>query len=296
MLIMNWHTFLAVFGLVLMALAAPPALAKKSWLWFFAALILSLLVVVLPLFAFFFSAILVPDSKAGCNHGWLDCFMVGKLALMPLALVATAALYSLEVWRVKNRTMKWVVVGIFLGALVSVPCLVYGVCCIGLTKLMLVPLYVAAWYTIRSVQLIKASDMRLKSYLGMLLGSLPFWVGSVLWSQNTYASLPDTSNCFVVTAAGRGHRRLVGPIFKVNHAGRRVRANQQLIRLWQFENLWRIRAPRSHASFRHFYNRLGPVIAAQIRSPWQADLAYLTIKPLELAVKLVMPSGKKTRT
>lgn len=307
-------SLLAVYGvpiLVLLALALPPALKRKSWLRFFVALVLSFAVVVLPLFVFLASAFLVPDWKGGCNHGWLDCFIMGKLALSPVALFATAALYSVEVLRVENPTKKWIVLGIFSGAVVAVVCLVYGLTCLaeprvhfgrldretwGWIRWLLVPLYVAIWYSVRAGQLVKASKLGPRAYLGTLLGSLPFWFGSILWSRNIYASLPDTApSCFVVTAAGRGHKKFVGPFVEIQHHGRRIQANQQLITLRRFENLWRQRAPHSHRCFRVCYNRLGPAIAAQIRSPWLADLAYVAIKPAELAARLAITTAEKIK-
>src|SRR5580704_7230194 len=118
--------YLAFLFFILLMLAVPPAVNKKSWSCFIGAMILSFFVVVLPLFIFFFSAFLVPDWKGGCTHGWLDCFHMGKFALAPLALVATAALYSVEVLQVPNRMEKWIVLGIFSGAIISTVCLVFG--------------------------------------------------------------------------------------------------------------------------------------------------------------------------
>jgi len=287
--------------LVLLALALPPAMHQRSWLRFFVALPLSFAVVVLPLFVFFVSAALIPDWKGACPHGWLDCLILGKLALAPLAFMATAALYSVEVLRVKNRTKAWIVLGIFIGAVVSVICLVFGLICIGtennvLSLWMLVPLYVALWYSFRAVQFVRASPMGPLAYLGALLSSLPFWMAVVFWSRSSYAALPDVSpSCFIVTAAGRGHRRFVGPFVEIQRRGRRMQANQQLLTLWQFEGLWRVRAPRSHKYFRGLYNRIGPAIAAQLKSPWLADLAFVAIKPIELAAKMAIPTLEKDK-
>ena len=127
--------FLLILIGILSVLAFPPAMKKKSWHQFFIALILSFILsfagVLLPLFVFFLSSIMVPDWKGDCTYGWLDCFIMGKLALAPLVLLATAALYALEILRVENRTARWIVIGIFLGAIVSCICFVFGVVCIG---------------------------------------------------------------------------------------------------------------------------------------------------------------------
>ncbi len=286
---------LIILFLILAALALPPALKKKSWRRFFIALVLSFVGVVLPLFVFFFSSFMVPEWKGACAHGWLDCFIVGKLALTPFVLLATAALYQVEIFRTAKNTERWIVVGMFLGAGVAATCLGFGLVIIGWQAWMLVPLYVAVWYALRAIQLIKAAGFGFWTYFGALTGSLPFWLLSWFWSRSVFASLPDQapSGCFVVTAAGRGHRKLVGPFWEVEHGGRMLLANRQLITLWKFENLWRKQSPHSHAVFRKVYNRVGPGVAGRIKSPWLADLAYVAIKPVELAARVATAAPRK---
>ncbi len=288
---MSAYLFISIGIWLAMALA--PAMKEKSVPRFFIALILTFVSVVLPLFIFFFSAFLEPDWKGACVCGWLDCFIMGKLALTPLVLLATTALYALEIFRVENRTAPWIVAGIFLGAIVSSVCFAFGVVQFGFQadpffkRWLLVPLYVAVWYSVRTVQLIKAACLDLQTSLVSVACSLPFWLASWLWSRSLYTSLPNQSpdGCFIVTAAGHGHPAFVGRHIRIERNGRSRLVNQQLITFWQFENLWRTFAPRSHRIFRRGYNRVGPVIAARIKSPWLADFTYLAIKPLELLAK-----------
>jgi hypothetical protein len=248
---------------------------------------LTLVGVLLPLIVFGLSAFLVPEWKGGCAHGWGDCFHLGKLALTPFVLWATAALYAVEVCRVTNPTERWIVLGFFFGAMVSSVCLAYGLVFCGLqmgrlAAWLLVPAYISAWYNARAIQLMKAASLNPVAFVIASCSSLPFWVGAVVWSRRTYEALPDQNpSCFVVTAATRGHRRLVGPFVQVKHGGHLVLANQQLMTLWQFEAAWRVHAPRSHARFRRAYNLIGPAIARNITSSWIADLAYLALKPAE---------------
>jgi hypothetical protein len=286
--------FLIILIGILSVLAWPPAVKAKSWWRFFIALILSFVGVILPLFIFGFSSMMEPDWKGDCVHGWLDCFITCKLALTPLVLLATTALYALDILRVENRTVRWIVVGIFLGAIVSSICFVFGLVCIGLQASplkwwLLVPFYIAIWYSVRAVQLIKAAHLAFGTYLISLVCSLPFWLASWLWSRSLYTSLPDQapSSCFIVTAAGQGHVAFVGTHIEVERNGRTLFVNQQLITFWQFENRLRSCAPRSHRLLRCVYNRVGPVIAAWIKSPWLADFVYLALKPLELIAKIV---------
>jgi len=271
---------------ILFALALPAAVKARSWVRFFIALILSFAGVVLPLFVFGFSSFMEPEWKGACVHGWLDCFITGKLALTPLVLLATAALYALEILRVVNRIALWIVVGIFLGAIVSSICFVFGMVCIGFEGdafkwWLLVPLYVAVWYSARAVELMKAARFDFQASVISLAFSLPFWLASWLWSRSLYASLPNQApeNCFIVTAAGHGHAAFVGRHIEIERNGRRLLINQQLVTFWQFEKLWQKFAPRSHRIFRCGYNRIGPMIASFIKSPWLADFTYLAIKP-----------------
>jgi len=281
-------------------LALPAAWGERSIKRLAIALLVSGLGVILPLFVFFFSAFLVPDWKGGCDHGWIDCFYLGKLALTPLVLWATGALYVLEN-RIVSSAHRFVVLGLLTGAMVASVCFVFGLVTVGIhldwmACWLLVPCYVAAWHAIRVVHLIKASNFGWQSYLLTILGSVPFWIGGVIWSRWIYESLPNTSpDCFVVTAASRGHCKFVGPFVEITRHGRRLRANQQLITLWRFEALWQARAPRSHAVFRRAYGRIGPVIAAQIKFPWLADATYLALKPVEITARLINHNATESR-
>jgi hypothetical protein len=289
---------IALFGSPALVLALPVAIREKSGRRFFIAWLLALAGVVLPLSIFCFSVFMAPDAKESCQHGWLDCFIEYKAILTPLALWATAALYALEVLRVKNRTARWLVLGIFLGATIAVVCFIFGLICFafaadGVALFLIVPLYVAVWYSVRAWQLIKASPYGVWNYFWVLAGSLPFWIASLWWSYRSYQSLPDTvDNCFVVTAAGRGHEQVVGPFQEITRHGRPRRVNQQLLTFWQFETWWQARAPRSHARFRHVYNCVGPMVARQITSPWLADAACASLKPLEWTARLLLKITK----
>jgi hypothetical protein len=259
---------------------------------FFAGLLLAIFGVVLPVFVFLASAFMVPDWKGAAASGWLDCFHEGKLALTPLVLWAAAAFNAVEICRVRDRTRPWIVLGYFLGAVVSSVCAMFGLFCVPNEPgkiWLLVPFYVAVWYSVRAANLIRHAPLKPGAYLAALLGSLPLWIGSVLWSRRIYETLPNNPpECFVVTAASRGHAGIVGPFIEISRRGRTRTVNAQSATLWQFEHRWHARAPRGHAVFRRIYNRLGPAIACRITRPWMADVAYLAIKPAELAAAFLL--------
>ena len=279
---------------VLLVAAIVAGLNRRSWARFFISLFLVAFWIMIPLFVFIVSAGLVPDWKGGCHLGWLDCFHAGKLALLPLVLWASAAWYAVGIYRVSDQTRKrpWIVLGVFQGAIVSSICLMFGLESIPLRVngpriFLLVPLVVVVGYSIRAAQLMRAAKLRLAAYLTSLLLAAPFWIASIVWSKQIFAALPDKSpDCFVVTAASRGHPALVGPFTEITHRGRRRWANRQLVTFWQFEERWQRRAPASHAAFRRSYNRVGPMLARHLTHRWLADLAWLALKPAELLARL----------
>lgn len=284
---------LLTLGVILLALVLPPTLKYRSWKKSGVSLLVASVGVVLPLFIFFFSAFLVPDWKGGCRHGWIDCFHLGKLALTPIVLWATAALYAVEVFAPERLTRYSVALGLVLGTTVAAVCFLFGVVAIGVQHAMalwlLVPLYIAVWHGIRARQMIQRMNIGVFSCVVAFLSSLPFWVWSVIWSRHIYTALPNKPpDCFVVTAASRGHKNLVGPFLEVRHNGQPRRANLQLIVLWQFEALWRAHAPGSHAAFRRAYNSIGPAIARCITSPWLADAVYVVRIPAALLARLIV--------
>jgi len=292
-----------VIGLILVALAAPPAYLEESWKRFGQALALSFIGVVLPIIVFLLSAFLVPDWKGACKLGWVDCFHLGKLALLPLVLWATTAWYGVEVLRVAHRTTPLIVTGLWVGASVAGICFVYGVVSLGARQptdggllWLFVPLYVAVWHGIRAVQLSLVAKIRVVEYVLAFLASVPFCIIGVFWSRRFYETLPDQPpSCFVVTAASRGHARFVGPLVEVNHNGRVLRANQQLLTFWEFEALWRENSPRSHGRFRRAYNVIGPAVGRKIALPWLADMAYICLKPVEFFAAAVLCAARVNR-
>ena len=268
-------------------LALPPTLKERSWRTFLAAAAKSFAGIVLPLLSFFISMLLMPEWKGECRFGWADCFQSGKVALTPLVLWATAALYAVEIWQTDRPLRWWIVVGFMQGAIVSGFCSLHGMAILSIRLGpaawgLAVPLYVAVWYAVRAAKLAKRANLTPASVVLSVLGSLPLWAWSFALSRKTYLKLPDhPPSCFVVTAASRGHACVVGPTAVVQHGGHGHLANRQLLTFWYFEHAWRESHPCSHARFRRLYDTWGPRLARKVTHPWMADLAYLALKPAE---------------
>jgi len=284
--------------LILIGLAIPPYLVHRSLKKLAHSVLVSFFGVMLPLFVFFLSSFLIPEWKGGCTYGWVDCFYLGKLALSPIVLWATGALYAVELFEPGRLRDKDAALALFLGSIVAGVCFLFGLLYApelkGISLFLFVPFYIAVWHGFRAWKLRSTFGSDPLPWMLVFIGSIPFWVWSVIWSKQLYANLPATapSGCFVVTAASRGHAAFVGPFTEVIHNGNHRRANLQLATLWQFESLWLNRAPRSHAIFRRAYNQVGLIVAQHINHPLLADIAYILIKPAELTARLIIYSNR----
>ncbi len=115
------------------------------------------------------------------------------------------------------------------------------------------------------------------------------WVESVRRMSEAYAALPTTPpECYVTTAAARGHRRVVGSASVPLAGGGSFHANEQLRRFKLAELVLLAALPGGHRSIRRVYDRIGRQAAGWIRSPIAADFAYLALKPLEWGVWFVL--------
>ncbi|MEO0796162.1 MAG: DUF6688 family protein [Verrucomicrobiota bacterium] len=289
----------AIIIVAILILAIPPTIRARTWSVFFVSAFFATVGVVLPLLVFFFSSMLVPEWKGGARYGWLDSFHLGKLALLPLVLWATAAFYSVQMLKLDAIPRRWETLGLFIGAVVSTVCFVFGIFVHGGDRIawwLAVPGYVAIGYGLLSWQSIRMSDLKPFAYVLTLAGSVPFWIVSIYWSRKHHWSLPDEPpDCFIVSASMQGHPLVVGEQSKIERRGVLRFANSQLRTFWQFEALWQDRSPRTHRSFRHLYNYIGPRIAAQIRTPVVADIVYFLLKPFEVFAALAIALVRRSK-
>jgi hypothetical protein len=284
-------------------LMAVPAVSQgRGFLGYLHAAVVATMGITFPLFTFVMSSLLLPDWKGDSAFGWLGCFHAGKIALLPLVLWACVAFYALAVLKTPNRTQPWIVLGIVTGATIASLCTMIGALIhlgggLGLGFFLFVPLYLSHWLIWLSINLVREARISPCTYLINLAASSPFWLVTVYWTRDAYEKLPDQApqNCFVVTAASRGTPWLVGPMEEVERSGGIRQVNQQLVRFWRLEECWSARSPGSHHCFRAIYNRIGPRLAARIRHPQAADLAYLMLKPLEWLAAMATWSARRNR-
>jgi len=124
------------------------------------------------------------------------------------------------------------------------------------------------------------------AWLGAFGGA---WRFAVIKMGEVYASLPpQPPECYVATAAAKGHPRLVRSWPAAARDGRPFRANRQLQRLKCAELALQAAWPAGHHHLRRAYDTLGPHLARRLHHPLLADAAYLLLKPAEWGTWVVL--------
>jgi hypothetical protein len=133
----------------------------------------------------------------------------------------------------------------------------------------------------RGLQFSLAQLMCIVSWFG---GYFAAWRVAYLIVIQEYAKLPSTKpseDCYICTAAARGHRRWVRSEEYRTSKGGVFRVNDQLRCFKAFELLLLTVSPKIHQLCRGIYDFIGPFMAAMIIYPFIADVAYTILKPLE---------------
>ena len=131
----------------------------------------------------------------------------------------------------------------------------------------------------------------LLAWLGGFTGA---WTFAVLRTIQTYNALPpQPPDCYIATAAAKGHPRMVGSRTIAQPNGSQMRVNPQLQRLKCVELAMLAVFPKVHRLIRKIYDVLGKKLAAHIQNPILADVAYLLLVPVEwisfLTLKIFIP-------
>ena len=166
-----------------------------------------------------------------------------------------------------------------------------------------------------SILLLLSTPLAFLAYLGMsirilnqhaaarrfTLSQLMMWVTwfaafvsaiqtTIKLSYAKYAQLPleAPEDCYVATAASKGHPLIVGSQNLPTTTDQLMTVNQQLTIFKAAELALRAISPKAHLWFRFGYDRIGPLAAARLRSPLSATAAYLCLKPAEWLCRIVL--------
>jgi hypothetical protein len=148
---------------------------------------------------------------------------------------------------------------------------------------------------------VQAAVWLFKNHEGLL--TFPHGVGFATWivayiaalrfdilkMYELYAALPPTPpDCYVATAAARGHPWFVRS-WAVQYAdGTSIQVNRQLQHLKCVELALMAIHPGLHKLLRKTYDTIGKPLTPRIQNPLIADLAYLLLKPCEWLAGLVL--------
>jgi hypothetical protein len=120
------------------------------------------------------------------------------------------------------------------------------------------------------------------------------WRYDILKMYELYALLPkQPPDCYIATAAARGHPQLVRACTVQLAEGRCMQVTKQLQVLKCAELALLAVNPRLHGLLRKVYDVVGKRLARLIRTSFLADVAYLSLKPFEwcagFVLKLLVP-------
>ncbi|MCF7954478.1 MAG: hypothetical protein K9M75_01625 [Phycisphaerae bacterium] len=138
----------------------------------------------------------------------------------------------------------------------------------------------------------KLSELiKLKPTCNWLGGYAVAWGFSIASTLIFYRILPKhkpSGDCYIATAAARGHRRFVGSEDIILADGEVMSVNTQLRRLKCGELMLKSSLPWLHRLFRLIYDALGPRLAVCLVHPALADMTYIMLKPAEWIVCAIL--------
>jgi hypothetical protein len=121
------------------------------------------------------------------------------------------------------------------------------------------------------------------------------WRFDILKMYELYAALPPQPppDCYIATAAARGHPWLVGSWLVQRANGESMHVNRQLQILKCAELALMAVQPRLHRMLRRAYDIFGRSLAQGMRNPFLSDAAYLLLKPWDrlarCGLKIMIP-------
>jgi hypothetical protein len=125
--------------------------------------------------------------------------------------------------------------------------------------------------------------------LAWLFSFIIAWRIAISKTIEVYASLPEhPPNCYIATAAAKGHPRFVKSKPLVTGNGRTVWLNAQVKYFKCAELALMAMFPGGHKICRDLYDCVGTQLACVITHPILADMVYISLKPIEWGFKAMM--------
>jgi hypothetical protein len=213
---------------------------------------------------------------------WL--FLVGVAWILPLSFpwIYKWVIKDLSIQTLKVSLVILIVVFILVDVLFSINLLIF---------LLIFALIVAPfWSFLLSARtafwLVKNHEYKITLWQGLgfsvwlavYAGALRF---NILKMHELYAALPPQPPCYVATAASQGHPHIVRswPVHLKN--GNTIQVNSQLQHFKSIEFAMMAISPKLHVCVRSVYDVVGKGLAAYLKNPLLADVAFLLLLPVE---------------
>ncbi|MCP4411257.1 MAG: hypothetical protein GY808_01600 [Gammaproteobacteria bacterium] len=150
--------------------------------------------------------------------------------------------------------------------------------------------------TLVSIRLLRTYELsrqyHIKHSLGILVWLVSFigaWRIAVLKTLEVYASLPTSSpDCYIATAAAKGHPRFVKSKPVATGDNRTVQINIQVKNFKCAELALMTVFPGGHKICRRLYDCVGTRLAHIVTHPILADMVYVSLKPIEWSFRTIM--------
>ena len=154
-------------------------------------------------------------------------------------------------------------------------------------------LIISTWVSIRLLKFYEfVEPHHPKQGIGIfawLVGFFGAWQIAFFRTIEAYNALPKSPpDCYIATAAAKGHPWLVKSQIIVNSDGELMRVNAQMQYFKCAELILMAICPRIHRICRKVYDKIGKEFAQTLNVPILADVAYMILKPIEWIVRLVM--------
>jgi hypothetical protein len=158
------------------------------------------------------------------------------------------------------------------------------------------PLWCLMLATLVSLRLLRDYDLPQQHHIGHFLGIsawlvayIEAWPVAISRTLEAYASLPTSApDCYIATAAARGHPRIVKSGPRVTGSGQIIWLNTQVRYFKAAELALMTVSPSSYRILRALYDRFGSAFARMIVLPILADIAYIWLKPIEWVIRCMM--------
>lgn len=148
------------------------------------------------------------------------------------------------------------------------------------------------------------SNRLIRTYEIEAFNKTRFWMATIFWStpfavawrlaamraieEYEKLPLPPSKDCYIATAATKGHPAFVKSTLIRLRSGQKMRITPQLQFFRYAEIVFRMIFPSGHKFCRKIYDNLGRKLASKIKNPLMADLAYMSLKPFEWGTKRIL--------